>query len=335
MTQEEIRKLLGGYATNALNADERRILFEAALEDQELFNALQNEDALKELLDDPMLRDQVRSVLVTPAQPSRRTRFSWRQWAFGVAMPAAAAVIVIVIMNRANAPKLISMREPVVTPAPATSPKAEPPQAAPNRVAPKLPTAPPPVAKKQSASVRAPQAQAIPAPVQLESGRRLDAPVASAFRAAAVRPVIPAEIRQQFSAGFASNAPLYQGPLVRYSVVRSGTDGGDIRVELTTGIAGYLALYQVDTVGNATRLYPASEPAELVAPDVTIQIPSSPIRIADAGARLRLVVLPAAPSKTIGQLGGAVNGTVLGTGTPPLPAPPPAPLIVDIPLSAN
>ncbi len=40
MTQDEIRKLLGGYATNALTADERRILFEAALEDQELFNAL-------------------------------------------------------------------------------------------------------------------------------------------------------------------------------------------------------------------------------------------------------------------------------------------------------
>ena len=63
MTQEEIRKLLGGYATNALSADERRILFEAALEDQELFNALQNEDALKELLDDPVLRDQMKSCL--------------------------------------------------------------------------------------------------------------------------------------------------------------------------------------------------------------------------------------------------------------------------------
>jgi hypothetical protein len=47
MTQDEIRKLLGGYATDALTADERRILFEAALEDQDLFNALQNEDALR------------------------------------------------------------------------------------------------------------------------------------------------------------------------------------------------------------------------------------------------------------------------------------------------
>ena len=320
MTQEEIRKLLGGYATNALSADERRILFEAALEDQDLFNALQNEDALKELLDDPALRDQARRALVTPGKHGRGTEFSWRRWAFGVMIPAAVAVIAIVVMNRANAPKLISMQEPVVAPAP--SPKVEP------------PAVPPPVAKKQSTSVRAPQAQAIPAPAQLESARRLDAPVASAFRAAVVRPVIPAEIRQQFSVGFASNAPLYQGPLVRYSVVRSGPDGGDIRVELTTGIAGYLALYQVDAAGNSKRVYPASEPAEYVAPDVTIKIPSSPIRIADAGARLRLVVLPAAPPTTIGQLGGAVNGTVLGTGTPPLPALP-TPLIVDIPLAGN
>jgi hypothetical protein len=331
MTQEEIRQLLGGYATNALSADERRILFEAALEDQDLFNALQNEDALKELLDDPVLRDQVRRALVIPAKHSRYTEFSWRRWALGVLIPAAVAVIAIVVMNRANAPKLISMSQPVASPAlpPGASRKA-----APNEVASKLPAAPPPAAKKQSPSVRVPQAQAIPAPIQLESARHFDAPAASAFRAAAVRPMIPAAVRQEFSAGFASNAPLYQGPLVRYSVVRGGPDGGDIRVELTTGIAGYLALYQVDAAGNSKRAYPVSEPAEYVAPGVTIQIPSSPIRFADAGGRLRLVVLPATPSAAIGQLGGAVNGTVLGTGAAPLQVAP-TPLIIDIPLAAN
>ncbi len=52
------------------------------------------------------------------------------------------------------------------------------------------------------------------------------------------------------------NAPLYQGPLVRYSLVRSGPAGDDIRVEVTTGIAGYLALYQVDTRRNRERVYP-------------------------------------------------------------------------------
>ena len=114
MTQDEIRKLLGGYATDALSADERRILFEAALEDQELFNALQNEDALRELLDDPVSRDQVRRALAGPIASKPRPHFwsrpsFWsRRWLLGVAVPAVAAVIVIVIMNRANAPRLIA-----------------------------------------------------------------------------------------------------------------------------------------------------------------------------------------------------------------------------------
>jgi hypothetical protein len=330
MTQEEIRKLLGGYATNALSADERRILFEAALEDQELFNALQNEDALKELLDDPVLRDEVRRVLVTPYKP--RAPFSWRQWAFGVAMPAMAAVIAIVIMNRANAPKLISMRQPVVTTAPAASPKAEPPQTAPNNVAPKLLTAPPP-AKKQSASVRAPRAQAIPAPVQIESARQLDAPVASALRAGTVRPLMPASVRQQFSAGFASDAPLYQGPLVQYSIARGLQDGNAVRINVSTAMPGYLALYHVDAAGNVKRVYPTTDVATQVLPNIAMQIPINPVKV-DAGEKLRLVLIPTAPLAVVGTLGGAVNGTTLGTGTPPFPAPP-TPLIIDIPLAAN
>jgi hypothetical protein len=336
MTQEEIRKLLGGYATDALSADERRILFEAALEDQDLFNALQNEDALKDLLDDPVLRDQVRRALVTPVKPTGRPGFSWRQWAFGVAMPAAAAVIVIVFMNRANAPKLISMREPSPAASPSPSPKT-----APNEVAPKL-AAPPPAAKKRSASVRSPHAQPIPAPVQIESARRFNAPLASAFRAADVRPTIPATVRQQFAAGVASDAPLYQGPLVRYSVVRSGPDGNEVRVEVSTQIAGYLALYQVDRAGNSKRVYPsnesASDPAALVLPGVTIQIPSSPIKIAHAGERLRLIVIPAAPSAALGQLRGGIGGVVNGAVRPAFAEPPrapPAPLVVDIPLAPN
>src|ERR1700678_294020 len=108
MTQDEIRKLLGGYATNELSADERRILFEAALEDQELFNALENEDALRELLADPVSRDQVRRALAGPVVSKRRPAFWSRRWIFGVAIPAVVAVILVAIMNRANAPRLIA-----------------------------------------------------------------------------------------------------------------------------------------------------------------------------------------------------------------------------------
>src|ERR1700678_258313 len=130
MTQEEIRKLLGGYATDRLTADERRILFEAALEDQELFNALQNEDALRELLDDPVARSQVRRMLADP-RPKRRPHFGSRRGLWGGALPAAAAVILIAIMNRANAPRLIAPPVQVATNELASPPKAVAPEPAP------------------------------------------------------------------------------------------------------------------------------------------------------------------------------------------------------------
>ena len=56
MTPDEIRKLLGGYATGTLTEEERNLLFSAALEDQELFNALADEEALRELLAEPATR---------------------------------------------------------------------------------------------------------------------------------------------------------------------------------------------------------------------------------------------------------------------------------------
>jgi hypothetical protein len=333
MTEDEIRKLLGGYSTNALSPDERRMLFAAALEDQELFNALQDEDSLRELLAEPVSRDQVRRALETPHKDARRAGFWSRRWLLGVAIPAVAAVVVIVVMNRANAPRLI----------------APPAQVASSQISPQQPPAPPenePAAKEQSRAealdrgarampLLAPQA---PAPAQFESPR-----TARASLRANAPPPIPDAIRQQFAQGFAGT-PFYQGPLVQYSLVRSGPAGDAVRVEVSTGIAGYLALYQVDPAGNSKRVYPADDPAARVSPDVTIQIPANPIRVSGA-QRLRLVVVPAsepvAPSASLGQVagqggvsGGAVNGAALGTGNAPLPAQP-TPMVVDIPLAPN
>jgi hypothetical protein len=339
MTQDQIRKLLGGYATNALTADERRILFEAALEDQDLFNALQNEDALRELLADPVSREQVRKALETPNsgrsnRDARRGEFSWRRWIYGVAMPAVAAVIVITVMNRANAPGPVAPQTMRALPPPVSPPSVSP-KTAPHESAPKM-EAVAPKAKKQTNAPRRIATNAsspvIQAPIQLESARPAVPPVAKSFLVTA-QSQMPDAVRQQFAVGFAADAPLYQGPLVRYSIVRGGPDADALRVEVSTRIAGYLALYQVDAAGKSKRIYPSGDPAMLVFPDRTIQIPSSPIRI-DAGERLRLVVVPAAPSAGIGQLGGAVNGAVLGTGNAPNPAQP-APLVVDIPLAPN
>ncbi len=337
MTQEEIRKLLGGYATDALSADERRILFEAALEDQELFNALQNEDALRELLADPVSRAHVRQALAS--SKSTRPGFVWKRWLWGVALPAVIAVIVIVLMNRARTP------EPLEQLARTAPIDARP--AAPDRDATAMQL------EKQSTDVRtqaiAPRVAPKPpsaAPRRLESAQdakqqaatdvarsTLVAPTAKAMLAAP-SPALPDAVRQQFSAGFASNARLYLGPLVRYSLLRGAAAGDGVRVEVTTGVAGYLALYQIDASGNSKRVFPANEVATAVLPNQTIQIPNEPVVVV-SGARLRLVVVPGGTTAVTGSVGGVIGGSVNGAAPTAVMAPlqtAPTPLVVDIPV---
>lgn len=336
MTQEEIRKLLGGYATDALSADERRILFEAALEDQELFNALQNEDALRELLADPVTRAQARQALASAR--STRARFAWRRWALGVAVPAVVAVAAIVLMNRVRTP------EPVDQVA---------------RIAPKdtRPVEPEPdgfsadEAEKRSGALQqaigTPDSALLP-PRRLEAGQdakketaeplarsRLFAPAAKALLAAPSP--VPDAVQQQFAVGFAGDAALYSGPLIKYSVVRGTAVGDGVRVEVTTGIAGYLALYEINAAGNTKHIYPAVGVATLVQPNQTVQIPGEPV-VVDSGARLRLVVIPGGTTAVTGSVGGVggvfnggANSTTLGTGAAASVAPT-APLVVDIPI---
>jgi len=50
MAEHELEKLLGGFSADTLTAEERQQLYAAALHDQQLFNALANEQALKDLL---------------------------------------------------------------------------------------------------------------------------------------------------------------------------------------------------------------------------------------------------------------------------------------------
>jgi hypothetical protein len=370
MTPEEIRKLLGGYATNTLTDDERKALFEAALDDQELFNALENEDALRELIDDPLSRNRVRVALQSRHTPARRPGFWSRRWMFGVAIPAVAAVIVIAVMNRANAPgpvASISQKKPVdiASNDVASNREATPREAKPEFKTPefktpefktpefKTPELKTPELKKESQarnSIAPPPA--VPAPAQLEAPHNGAPPqaVGQAFPIQAFRqqsqamsaqqvkaslasggpPQIPDAIRQQFSAGFAANIPLYEGPLLRYSLLRSGPAGDEVRVEVSTTIAGYLALYQIDSAGISRRVYPASDPAALVLPNLTAQIPASPIKIANFSDKLRLVVVPAdIPPALMDRLSRSVTKAVEKTAAAPTP------LVVDIALGKN
>ncbi len=88
MTDEDIRKLLGGYATDTLSEAEQKALFEAALHDEKLFAALAGEQALREMLSDPGHRAAVLGAL-EPKRPR------WLRWM----MPVGAAASLVVIVS--------------------------------------------------------------------------------------------------------------------------------------------------------------------------------------------------------------------------------------------
>jgi hypothetical protein len=76
MKREEIQKLLGGYATGTLTPEEQQTLFAAALEDQELFDALGREQVLRDLLREPAAKAELLAALDSPAAE----RGSFRVW---------------------------------------------------------------------------------------------------------------------------------------------------------------------------------------------------------------------------------------------------------------
>ena len=113
MNRDEAYKLLGVYATGSLTDEERRILFEAALEDQRLFNALQDEQALKDLLDDPFSREQIRKAAIDTRTKPAWMRYGW-MWASAASI-AVASLVVVLALRRESAPSpaaAVTMRQP-------------------------------------------------------------------------------------------------------------------------------------------------------------------------------------------------------------------------------
>jgi hypothetical protein len=102
MNKEDIQKLIGGYATGSLTEEERQALFEAALDDQDLFDTLQQEQALKDLFDDPFSREQVRRAAAESLPRPRTSRTSWfrRPWIWASAASMALAGVLVVALLR-------------------------------------------------------------------------------------------------------------------------------------------------------------------------------------------------------------------------------------------
>jgi hypothetical protein len=133
---DDILDLLGRYATGSLTEEERKRLFDAAIDDQELFEQLLQEQDIKQLLDQPGARERMIHAL---EPPRRKTA-----WIFGIAATAALSVVLMVMLMR-PAPKPPQIAETKVPPPPSTAVQTE--------------SAPAPVAEPQPTP--APKAKAV------------------------------------------------------------------------------------------------------------------------------------------------------------------------------
>ncbi len=92
------KRLLGGYATDTLTEDERRELLRAALDDQGLFDAILEEEGLRELLESPGARNEVLAALERPTAWEQVRGWFGRPATFGH-LAAAVAVLVVAVVG--------------------------------------------------------------------------------------------------------------------------------------------------------------------------------------------------------------------------------------------
>jgi hypothetical protein len=119
---DDIRDILARYATGSLTEEERQRLFDAALNDQDLFEELAREDEMKLLLAEPGARDR----MIRALEPPKRNR----AWIFGAATAVALTTVIAVVMLR-PAPKPQPVEVAKATPPPTTvvQPENAPPPA--------------------------------------------------------------------------------------------------------------------------------------------------------------------------------------------------------------
>jgi len=153
MPDHELEKLFGGFAADTLTADEQQRLYRAALQDQQLFNTLADEQAFKELLADPDVR---RRLLRALQQAGPSTTGEARPWWAWFTKPAglawtgglAAAVLAIAFGTRIYHESLDRAAQSVVTEeARSDRPSTQP--APPSMQAPRPAAPPEPKAKQE------------------------------------------------------------------------------------------------------------------------------------------------------------------------------------------
>lgn len=249
MSREETQKLLGGYATDTLSEEERRALFEAALEDQQLFDALAKEQALREVFEDPAARAQLVEALGPPYEPFAARAWRWLRHPATLAVAGGLATLLIVggvILRKSVLPR---PGAPFRADAVATRPRANEavqPSAEPRRSM-RLPIAPPPVLPSATGStdlLDKSDRQMVLAP---------ESPVPPLTAQQGARPGARARATTELAISAVEYTLLLRDADSAYSPVPPGTvfhTGDSVRLQIQPSQPGYIYLFQRDPKGG-------------------------------------------------------------------------------------
>jgi hypothetical protein len=140
VTRDDIQRLMGGYATGSLSEAERKLLFDAALDDQDLFDQLAQEHSLKEIIDEPGVRDRLIAKLAPAAGAAGTVRGGWKRplgWGLAASFVVGMSLLAVFVTKSSlqmrqfaqldtsvAQPPVASSSATPVPPAPASAPSA-------------------------------------------------------------------------------------------------------------------------------------------------------------------------------------------------------------------
>jgi hypothetical protein len=245
---DDVRKLLGGYATGTLTEEEKQVLYDAALQDNELFAALADEQALKELLDDSAVRAQ---LLRATEEPRFSFGVAFREWfdrPKAKALVATAAVLVAIIGFQTTRQELEQKEEQIAEVRPSALEAPPPPPA----VEPQSKPAPEPVRKAVKPKQEARNSIVVPPPPPpARAAQEMSRDAAAGGVVGGIVGGVPSGAMARFKAATSEQAPplryelLLRGPDGEFHVVPSDhqfTPGDLVRIRVTSTQNGAIAV---------------------------------------------------------------------------------------------
>jgi hypothetical protein len=291
---DDIRDLLGRYATGSLTPEEQKRLSDAALDDQEIFDQLAQEQDLKRLLEEPGARDRLIQATRALEPPKRRL-----SWIFALAPVAIVSALVLVYVMRPapKAPPVVVVMQappPPVAPmevannVPAPTPVEEP---AKTKVTPPATSASSPpskdaenqVADRKEDTTGRDELKKAEAPKQAAAPIQMDKPVA----ASQSQRVVAAE--QAGSSGPRQQAPSAAAPAPKVQAARAAAAQTDAVSALLPAFGFH---YSVETKGHLIVVPSADGYLTVKSNDGTILLDRKPF----AAGILADIPLPAATS---------------------------------------